>query len=26
VRRETRIRGGTFPKDFLTVFQLVVAY
>ena len=26
VRRETRIRGGSNPKDNLTVLQLVVAY
>jgi len=26
VRRETRIHGGTWPKDNLTVLQLVVAY
>ena len=26
VRRETRIHGGTMPKDNLTVLQLVVAY
>ncbi len=26
VRRETRIWGGTFPRDNLTVLQLVVAY
>jgi hypothetical protein len=26
VRRETRIHGGTTPKDNLTVFQLAVAY
>ncbi len=26
VRRESRIHGGTFPKDNLTVVQLVVAY
>ncbi|HTY60267.1 MAG TPA: hypothetical protein VMF59_15700 [Bacteroidota bacterium] len=26
VRRETRIRGGSGPKDNLTVLQLVVAY
>ena len=26
VRRETRIKGGSYPKDNLTVLQLVVAY
>ena len=26
VRRETRIHGGTFPKDNLSVLELVVAY
>jgi hypothetical protein len=26
VRRETRIHGGTHPKDNLSVLQLVVAY
>ena len=26
VRRETRIHGGSYPKDNLTVVQLVVAY
>ena len=26
VRRETRIQGGTWPKDNLTALQLVVAY
>jgi hypothetical protein len=26
VRRETRIQGGTFPKDNLTVLQLAVSY
>jgi hypothetical protein len=26
VRRETRIQGGTFPRDHLTVLQLAVSY